>query len=75
MTVDRLGVGPIGDEAAALRITMRPKIASVVAVENLVLVRRAGTLIILTHTSLSGIDDGLTVRAAAKAYRKTTSVW
>ncbi|WP_433795682.1 hypothetical protein [Actinoplanes sp. CA-252034] len=75
VTVDRLGVGRIGDEATALRITMRPKIASVVAVENLVLVRRGGTLIILTHTSLSGIDDDLTVRAAVKAFTKTTSVW
>ncbi|MEV4277937.1 hypothetical protein [Actinoplanes xinjiangensis] len=75
VTVHRLGVGRIGDEATALRITMRPKIVSLVAVENLVLVRRGGTLIILSHTSLSAIDDALTVRAAAKAYTKTTSVW
>ncbi|GIF38043.1 hypothetical protein BC793_11275 [Actinoplanes xinjiangensis] len=75
VSVNRLGVGRIGDEATALRITMRPKIASLVAVENLVLVRRGGTLIILSHTSLSAIDDALTVRAAARAYTKTTSVW
>jgi hypothetical protein len=75
VTVGRLGVGRIGDEATALRITMRPRIASLVAVENLVLVRRGGTLIILTHTSLNAIDDGLTVRAATRAYTKTTAVW
>lgn len=75
VTVGTLGIAPVGDEAAAVRITMRPRLAAVVAVENLVLVRRGGTLIILSHTSLSAIDDRLTSRAVAEAYAKTESVW
>ena len=75
VTVGTLGIGSIGDGSAAVRITMRPKSQAVVAIENLVLVRRGGTLIILTHTALTSIDDGLTSRTAAKAYGKTQRVW
>lgn len=75
VTVGSLGMARVGDGSAAVRITMRPKIASVVAIENLVIVRRGGTLIIVTHTSLSSIEDGLTSRTVAKAYAKTQRVW
>jgi hypothetical protein len=74
VTVSALGVGRIGDGSVAVRITMKPKSVALTVVQNLVLVRRGGTLIILTVLAPS-IDDALTSAAAAKAYAKTKRVW
>jgi hypothetical protein len=75
VTVTALGVSNIGDGSVAVRITMRPKSVPATAIENLVAIRRGGTLIIVTHTAISSIDDSLTISAAAKAYAKTKRVW
>ncbi|GIF23069.1 hypothetical protein BJ973_000573 [Actinoplanes tereljensis] len=75
VTVDPLSAPRTADDTTAVRITMRPTVASVVAIENLVLIRRGGTLIIITHTGLSAIDDSITSTAVAKAYEKTKQVW
>jgi hypothetical protein len=75
VTVDPLSAPRTADDTTAVRITMRPAVASVVAIENLVLVRRGGTLIIITHTGLSAIDDGVTSTAVARADEKTRQVW
>jgi hypothetical protein len=75
VTVAALGAPRSGDDTTAVRITMRPKSVSVVAIENLVVARRGGTLIVITHTSIASIDDGLTSTAIAKAYEKTRKIW
>jgi hypothetical protein len=75
VTVGALGTPRAGDDTTAVRITMRPAKVSVVAIENLVVARRGGTLIVVTHTAIGSIDDGLTSTAIAKAYRKTLTVW
>ena len=74
VTVRPLGTPPIGDEVAAVRISLRPRTTGLVGVENLVLVRHGGALIILSHTGLSSIDDRLTGRAVARASAKIGSV-
>jgi hypothetical protein len=75
ITVARLGMATVGDGSVAVRITMRPSSQAVVAIENLIVIRRGGTLIILTHTALTSIDDALTSRAATRAYAKTRQIW
>jgi hypothetical protein len=75
VTVSKLAAPRTGDETAAVRIVMRPKAVAVAAIENLVVARRGGTLIIVTHTSIGSIEDGLTSSAIAKAYQKTLRVW
>ncbi|MFG1603391.1 hypothetical protein [Actinoplanes sp. NPDC049265] len=75
VTVRSLGAPGLGDGSAAVRIVMRPRLASIAIIENLVAVRRGGTLILLTHTAVSSIDDRLTSAAISRAVRKTEQVW
>jgi len=75
VTVSALGAPRTGDDTTAVRITMRPENVAVVAIENLVVARRGGTLIVLTHTGVGSIEDGLTSSAVAKAYQKTLRAW
>jgi hypothetical protein len=74
-TVNALAVPQFGDGAAGLRITMRPEAVSVVVYENVVVVRRGGTIILITHVDLTSIDNALTSSCASKAYQKTKLVW
>ena len=70
-----LGVPGPGDDAGGVRLTMRPRGIDVTVYENIVAVRRGGTLILLTHTSVGSVDDALTSTAASRAYDKTKQVW
>ncbi|MEN3305360.1 MAG: hypothetical protein V7603_1562 [Micromonosporaceae bacterium] len=75
-TVISLSTPRIGDGIAAFRLTMRPDSAPGFAVyENVLIIRRGGTIILITQTDINTIDNGLTSSSGNAAYQKTARVW
>ncbi len=74
-TVTTMATPSYGDETAALRVTMKPERYPATILENLVAIRRGGTLLMISDTDVNSIDNALTSSVVSKAYDKVTRHW
>jgi hypothetical protein len=64
-----------GDGTVAMTLTMKPESYALTIYENLVMFRHGGTVISITHTAVTSIDDAMTNAAAAHAYDRVAALW
>jgi hypothetical protein len=69
-TTSTLTIDKLGDATAAVRLTGHPTIADIVLYQDLVAVRRGGTLLLISQVSYAAIDTDLTRSTARKAVEK-----
>ncbi|GAA1360749.1 hypothetical protein [Catellatospora chokoriensis] len=69
-TVTSLDVPSYGDGTASLRLTIKPQNIAVTLYQDIVVMRRAGILIVISHTAAGSIDGGITRSAAKRAFAK-----
>jgi hypothetical protein len=64
-----------GDDTVAMKLTMKPESYDFSIFENIVMFRHGGTVISITHTAVTNIDDAMTNSAAGRAYDLVAARW
>jgi len=74
-TTTPLDFPSLGDGTVAARIVASFEGIGTVAAEDVVIVRRGGTLILLSNAGSSSVDSGLTVSSARTSLQKVAARW